>query len=407
MRPLSIVHALPFFDPATRFGGPVAQLRQVCRMLAERGHHVRVITTDLDIGPDLPRNQWVERDGYRIWYARTPRIGHCAPYYAPGVRQPLDECLPETDVLHLALSFTHMNLVAHRRAAAYGVPYVYTPRSCLDPIRLRQRRWLKLGFLASFERRIVRDATSIHVLTEIERDQVVRQGATPAQCTVIPNGCGLDPDAVLPEGDSFRQRFEIPHDAPMVLFLGRLHRIKGLDVLVDAFATLRQSVPGARLVIAGPDEGEHAVVERRTRRLGILEAVHLVGRVDGDLRLSALRAADVFALTSRSEGMPNAVLEACASGTPVLISDRCNLPEVSSFAAGRIVEVRAGTVARALAELLADRPGLDSMGENGRRMVRERFAFSTVIDRLEQMYERLAELGASSARPGGSAVQAA
>ena len=53
MRPLSIVHALPFFDPATRFGGPVSQLRQVCRMLADRGHHVRVITTYLDIGPDV------------------------------------------------------------------------------------------------------------------------------------------------------------------------------------------------------------------------------------------------------------------------------------------------------------------------------------------------------------------
>ncbi len=224
---------------------------------------------------------------------------------------------------------------------------------------------------------------------------------------MIPNGCGLDPDTVLPEGETFRRRFDIPPRAPLVLFLGRLHRIKGLDVLVDAFATLRQDVPAVQLVIAGPDEGERAAVEDRARRLGVLEAVHLVGRVDDDLRLAALRAADVFALTSYSEGMPNAVLEACASGTPVLISDRCNLPEVSSFAAGQIVEVRPEAVAGALAEILTDRTGLKSMGENGRRMVRERFAFSTVIDRLEQMYERLAQLGASSAEPQSPAVQAA
>ena len=407
MRPLSIVHALPFFDPATRFGGPVAQLRQVCRLLADRGHHVRVITTDLDVGPDLPRQQWVERDGYRIWYARAPRLGKYAPYYAPGVGEPLDACLPETDVLHLSLSFTHMNLVAHRRAAAHRVPYVYTPRSCLDPVRLRQRRLLKLGFLALYERRIIRDAAAVHVLTGIERDQALRQGAAPEQCTVIPNGCGLDPDTVFPEGESFRRRYRIPQGAPLVLFLGRLHRIKGLDVLVDAFARLRRDVPTAQLVIAGPDEGEHATVENRARRLGVLETVHLVGRLDGDLRLAALRAADVMALISHSEGMPNAVLEACASGTPVLISDRCNLPEVSSFAAGRIVEVRPVAVAGALAEILADRTRLDSMGENGRRMGRERFAFSTVIDRLEQMYERLAQLGAPSAELPTPAVQAA
>jgi len=407
MRPLSIVHALPFFDPATRFGGPVAQLRQVCRLLADRGHRVQVITTDLDIGPDLPRQQWVERDGYRIWYARAPRLGQYAPYYAPGVLEPLDMCLPGTDVLHLSLSFTHMNVVAQRRAAAHGVPYVYTPRSCLDPVRLRQRRLLKLGFMALYERRIIRDAAAVHVLTEIERDQAVRQGAAPQQCTVIPNGCGLDADMVFPDGETFRRRFDIPPRAPMVLFLGRLHRIKGLDVLVDAFATLRQRMPAAQLVIAGPDEGEHAVVENQARRLGILEAVHLVGPLDGDLRLAALRAADVFALTSLSEGMPNAVLEACAAGTPVLISDRCNLPEVSSFSAGRIVEVRAGAVAGALVEILADQPRLESMGENGRRMVRERFAFSTVIDRLERMYEQLAGPGMSSAAPGAPAVQAA
>jgi len=400
MRPLYIVHALPFFDPATRFGGPVAQLRRVCRELAGRGHHVSVVTTDLDIGPALPRDRWVERDGYRVWYASAHRLGRWAPYYAPRVREPLDACLPDTDVLHLSLSFTHLNVVARRRAAAHGVPYVYTPRSCLDPVRLRQRRVLKLGFMALHERRIIRDAAAVHVLTDVERGQALRQGARPDQCVVIPNGAEFDPDADFPDGNVFREHVRVDPDAPLVLFMGRLHRVKGLDLLVDAFARLRADVPAAQLVIAGPDEGERSAAEARARRLGITEAVHFTGRLDGELRLSAFRAADVFALTSYSEGMPNAVLEACAAGTPVLISDRCNMPEVRTWAAGRIVPVEVCAAATGLREMLADPVALRVMGGNARRMVRERFAWPTVIGRLNTLYRRLT----SSVAPDGRDV---
>jgi glycosyltransferase involved in cell wall biosynthesis len=224
----------------------------------------------------------------------------------------------------------------------------------------------------------------------------MRQGAGPGQCVVIPNGAEIDPDTVLPDGTAFRRRLGIALDAPLVLFMGRLHRIKGLDVLVDAFATVRDRFPTAQLVIAGPDEGERAAVEARARSLGLPDAVHLPGSLDGNLRLAAYSAADVFALTSWSEGMPNAVLEACASGTPVLISDQCNLPEVAAFSAGRIVPVSPAPVATALAAMLADREGLDATGANARRMVRERFAFPTVIDRLEELYDRLARPQAAS-----------
>lgn len=389
MRPLSIVHALPFFDPATRFGGPVAQLRRLCRELADRGHQVSVVTTDMGIGPDLARNQWVDRDGYRVWYTPAHPLGRWAPYYAPRVRRPLDECLPGADVLHLSLSFTHVNIVGRRRAAAHGVPYVYTPRSCLDPVRLRQRPLLKRGFLALHERRIIRDAAAVHVLTDVERRQAQSQGARPEQCVIIPNGAEFDPDADFPDGSLFRDLVGIGPNVPLVLFMGRLHRVKGLDLLVDAFVRLRTGMPAARLVIAGPDEGEQSDLQTRIRRLGLDDAVHLAGPVDGEVRRAAFRAADVFALTSHSEGMPNAVLEACAAGTPAVITEPCNLPEIEACSAGRVVPVDDTSVAAALRELLADPAKLKATGDNARRMIRERFAWPGVISNLEHLYRRL------------------
>ena len=113
--------------------------------------------------------------------------------------------LGEADLLHLSVSFTHMNILGRRLARARGVPFIYTPRGCLDPIRLRERRWSKRAFLALFERRIIRDADALHVLTEQEREQVTSQGGDPGRCFVIPNASGIDPDGPFPDGAIFRR----------------------------------------------------------------------------------------------------------------------------------------------------------------------------------------------------------
>ncbi len=383
---LRIVHAVPYFDPATRFGGPVAQLRLLCRALAGRGHDLRVVTTAVGVDESLPRDRWLERDGYRICYAPCMPGGGVAPYWAPAARGPLAEALRGADLLHLSVSFTHMNVLGRRLARASGVPFIYTPRGCLDPLRLRERRLSKLAFLALFERRIVRDAAALHVLTEQERDQVARQGGDPGKCFIIPNASELDPDGPFPDGAIFRRHAGIEAEAALVLFMSRLHRIKGLDLLVEGFARARSEADGARLVIAGPDEGERSSVEALVRKLALQDAVRFVGPLDGVLRLAALRAADVFALTSHTEGMPNSVLEACAAGAAVLVTPGCNLPEVARAGAGREVTPEPQAVAEALAGMLADRPGLRAMGERGRALVRRNFAAAVVADRIEQMY---------------------
>ena len=109
--------------------------------------------------------------------------------------------------------------------------------------------------------------------------------------------------------------------------------------------------------------------------------------------------ADAFALSSISEGMPNAVLEACAAGTPVLISDRCNLPEVADLCAGRVITIGDDAVdatACELREMLADPVALQAMGDNARHMVRDQFSWPTVIGRLDTLYRRLTVGGVAS-----------
>jgi glycosyltransferase involved in cell wall biosynthesis len=295
------------------------------------------------------------------------------------------------DVLHLALSFTHMNIAGREAALRLGVPYIYSPRMCLDPVRMRQRRLSKYAFLVLYERAIIRDAAAIQVLMEAEREHVLRQGARPEQCVLIPNGADVGTDTIFPDGAIFRKHFRIHKNAPLVLVLGRLQRAHALDALIESFASVFASIPAARLVVAGADERARASLERQADRLGIQQAILIVGRIDGNLRLAAFRAADIFALLPASPGMPATVLEAAAAGTALLVSDRCDLPELARYGAGRLVRPEVEALAAALREMLADRPGLKAMGEAARRMVRERFSFSTVVERVEQMYRSVAD----------------
>jgi glycosyltransferase involved in cell wall biosynthesis len=399
---VNIVQALPFFDPATRFGGPVVQLPLICRALAQRGHRVSVVTTALGVGRDVLRERWLERDGYRVWYARVGPLGRTAPYWAPRLTRALRETLVFADLLHVHLSFTHLNVVARRCARQQGVPYVYSPRSCLDPLRLRHRRIVKSIFLRLLERRIIRDAAAVHALTEVERQQVLRQGARDERIAVIPNASPLDPDARLPDGRALRERLRIPEQAPLVLYMGRLHVLKGLDVLLEAFAIVHALRPDAHLVVAGPDEGARSGLRARASALGVAGSVHLAGTLEGSARLSALAAADVFALVSLSEGIPNAALEAAAAGTPLLLSDRCNVPQVKEYGAGRVVAPEPAAAADALADLLGRSAQRQLIGREGKRMVRECFALPQIVIRFERLYQAIVATGAPGAAAGSA-----
>jgi histidinol-phosphate phosphatase family protein len=407
-RRLRIVRVMPWFDPATRFGGPVTQAREVCRALAARGHEVRVLTTDIGIGDDLPRDAWIARDGYHVWYGRARPWHRKAPYPAPFLRRPLVEALAGADVLCLNVGLTLLNDLAARLARRAGVPWVYNAEGALDPVRLRNRRLSKRLFLRLFERSLLRGAAAVQAVSEAEARHLALQGADPSRLHLVPNGVELPDLAAAPGGSSFRRRFAVAATAPLVLHLGRVTRLKGLDLLLPAFAAAVRRQPQAVLAVVGPEDASYGrQLVRQANHLAIADRVRFTGQLDGELRQSALRAADVFALASRSEGLPIAVLEACSFGLPVLITTACNLPEVAAAGAGLVVEPREAEIAAGLASLLADPDMRAGLGERGRRLVAEHFTLDRVVDRLAQLYGRIARAPAAGRPPPASRRRAA
>ncbi len=181
-----------------------------------------------------------------------------------------------------------------------------------------------------------------------------------------------------------------------MLFLSRVDPKKGLELLLPALA----SVPHATLVIAGSgDEGYVASLKRLARELHIEERIVWAGYLEGNDKLAALAAADLFVLPSYSENFGIAVVEALAAGLPVLITDQVAIHrEVAQAGAGRVVPCDSDALAGALAALLDDAGARQAMGARGRALAAERFSLEEMTSGLVGLYEAVVGANRSSSR---------
>lgn len=396
---MRLLYAVHGYKPAFRVGGPIESVSSAAEGLVRRGHDVTVLTTNsnLDQDLDVPVEQAVDVDGVKVWYFRhqeplqkwLPFVSYLSQsmgfLYAPGMWNALGRLVPGVDLVHTHIPFVYPTWAAARAARRVPKPLFYHQRGVFDPQRLKFRSFKKTLYIRLIERPIMRQATTLVALTEAEVASYRALGVeTP--CRVVPNGVDvgkyrtmpLSPPATLPG---------IAHGALVILFMGRLHPIKGADSLLEAFCRVAPAFPEAVLVMAGPDEW--GLVRRFSEsaedaRLG--QRVVFPGMVSGEEKLNLLARANLFCLPSAGEGFSIAVLEALASATAVLLSPGCHFPEVEAAQAGRVVAPSADALAEALGDLLSDPARLRAMGERGREFVAQHYSWDAIVTQLEEVY---------------------
>jgi glycosyltransferase involved in cell wall biosynthesis len=382
---MRILHVTPYYAPAYAFGGVVRSVEGMARALARRGHSVTILTTDaLDQTHRYSGHRDETVDGVRV--VRVPNLSPWlrgkANLSTPfGMRGAARALLPQIDVVHCHEFRTLENLLVTPFAQSLGKPLVLSPHGTLT--QATGRGGLKAAWDKVLSPAVARRFNAVVGLTEDEAQeaQTFWEGfGAQADFSVVPNGVDPQEYEGLAGREAFRERYGLG-DAPVCLFMGRLHPRKGVGLLVEAFQ--KADVPEARLVIAGPDEGMLAHIETIAD-----ERVVMTGYLGGAERLAALAGADMLALPAVGEGLPMVVLEAMAAGLPVVVSPGCNLPEAAQHGAGIEVEAAVEPLARALNKLLRDSDLRREMGEKARRLVRERFTWDAAAEQFEQLYQR-------------------
>lgn len=380
---MRLLLSIPYFAPAYAFGGSVTVAETVVEDFLRAGHQVTVATTDvLSEHERLPWDAPAQPLGAELVRFRnvSHRLAVNAAYGPLGMRRWLAANVARHDLLLLNDVYTSVSVLSARAATRRGIPFALQPLGTLSPAPERGRSLAKRAFLRLWGNRTLADATALIHSSEAERRDFLDAGARPERLLALP--LPLDLPRLGGEPKSSR---------PTVAFVGRLHPIKRIDVLLRAMALARQQVPDVRLEIVGPGDRHARELERLAHTLELDEAVRFHGFVSIEEKLRILAGAHVSALLSASEGLPIAALEAMACGTPVVLSEGCHLPEVDDVA-GIVVPGSAEEVAGALVALLGDDARRARLSTGAIAFAAE-FRRELVMPRMIGAFERLAAGG--------------
>jgi glycosyltransferase involved in cell wall biosynthesis len=343
--PLRILKVTQSYYPFLDTGGPAVKVRALAQGLAERGHSVTVLTSDLGITGDAEPAGGISKTEYgwrcddgpveTLYLAARGRYRSFS--LNPAAFRFCATRLKSFDVVHIYGTYDLLGPIVARACRKKRIPYLIEPMGMFRPIV--RNLALKRVYRQMFGDRLVQHAARVIATSIQERLELIEEGVVPAKIAVRRNGVA---SLALPERGSFRHQWKISEGAFVVLFLGRIVEKKSPDLLLEAFWRWRRSSSrkdDSFLVFAGPFENAafRRILEEHVGRTDLNGAVLFTGPLYGDAKWSAFVDADVFVLPSRNENFGNAAAEAVACGTPVIVTDTCGIAPVIDGRAGLVV----------------------------------------------------------------------
>ena len=376
---LRVAHLIPYLGRAQ--GGPVLNLSECSKAQLDQGLRVSIFsTTRASDGALAPVD------------SRATLVTEAAPGWGPLRKCPSlwERALAARfDILHSHGLWTDVNRLAAQMARRRNIPHLLTPCGMLAQGALRHHWWNKVPARIWFQQRALKKAACLQAQSEIEVQQI-REFGLRNPVALIPAAVPARPPTHAMSAPEFRSLFRVPAERRIVLYLGRLHPVKGLPRLLQAWAQIQQSVvrgqlssgplscsplscsPLSRgplssgplscsplscsplsggswsrglssgtwqLVLAGPDEAGHRRdYEARAAELGCSNSVIFTGALDGYQKWGALDAAELFVMPSDFENFGVAIAEAMQSGLPVITTTGTPWQELPAQGVGWCVE---------------------------------------------------------------------
>lgn len=375
---MKILHIAPSLNP--EWGGPPRVVIGMAKALVEKGVKVSILTTAekgkerRGIRPKGVTVQVFERGSFsRFWTA-----------YSSGVTRVMVEEIENCDLVHIHELWHYLHYVGHKTARKLKKPYGISVDGQLAPWDLSRKALRKSIYSILVQKRILKDAAFLHAVTEEEVKDIRKYGVS-NNIFIIPNGINLEDSLTLSRVHPGLPKLQ---NKKIVLFLGRIHPIKGLDLLAKAWGQIAKGRNDLVLVIVGPDtDGYKSKIEGILKSKGVTDKVIFLGMVEEDEKKIILERADIVVIPSYSEVRSLVALEAMISQKPIIITNQCHFSEISEVAAGIVIEPNVVQLEKALNELLVNPEMRKRMGQNGRTLVMERYTWDKIVNRLIEIYK--------------------
>ncbi|AFZ35696.1 glycosyl transferase group 1 [Stanieria cyanosphaera PCC 7437] len=388
---MRILQIVPSFSPV--YGGPSQMVKGLSQALAAEGIEVTIITTNTngDNGQaplDVPLGKSIWQDGYEIIYFP------CSPFrrykFSLDLLRWLASHTQDYHLAHIHALFSPVTTAAATIARWNKLPYILRPLGTLDPADLHKKKQLKQIYGLLWEKPNLAGAAAIHFTSEEEAKVSARFGTT-TKDLVIP--LGVDLPANLPALGITRKQLGIDSNTKLILFMSRIDRKKGLDLLLPALESLQAEDLDFHFVLAGgnPQEPDYqAQIKTKIANSPLKERTTITGFVQGDLKLGLLIDADLFVLPSYYENFGIAVAEAMAVGTPVVISNGVQIwQDIETMTAGWVTACEVTQLTNSLREAIESDTERKQRGENARQLAKQKYSWSAIAVEMIQVYQSL------------------
>ncbi len=307
--------------------------------------------------------------------------------WSPKLHDRINNAIKTFHVVHNHSVWMLPNSYATRCAKRIGIPVTYTLHGSLEPWAMQHSSWKKriVGLLFQYKDLHIADCLHVNSRRELEN---ARQLGFRNPIAVIPNGIKFKDSENARSDPSLLDRFPHFSDRKCFLFMARLHKKKGLDLVLRAWKKVCADFPDWHFIIAGPDDGFQSACFSLIESLGLVQKVTMTGRLDGVDKHDVFEISRFFVQPSYSEGFSMSVMEAMAANLPALISTGCNFHEAAEHGAAVEVATEQEQVNIALRKMLemSDEERM-LMGERGRDLISRKYTWDKVASMTKEMYQ--------------------
>lgn len=385
---INTLSVTPFLSP--RYGGPPPVVSAYAEGMISRGCNVNTIGTgnaqELKEAKEAGLFELSIKKGNlqcldKIWPQKW--------FNARGLSACIQKCMTSVAICHLHMFWDRPHVLAAHHAKKNNVPYVITPHGLLEPWRMAKKKLKKQIFMQLIGNRLLKDASCLHALCDQEVKSFRIAGYKGPVC-VIPNGvnAALVNEGHFPDQEDYDKWPQFKNKR-VLLFMSRLDKEKGLDILLRAWSKIYSKYPDVILAIAGPDNrGYGLIVKKMIQENSLVDSIKLLGPIYGEKKMSLMRVADAFILPSYSEGFSMAILEALAVGLPAIITPGCNFPEAIKNGAAIEAQPNSHSVAESLITLLTKSSGeLKGMKKKGQELILENYTWDICVRKMLTVYD--------------------
>ncbi|BAQ60092.1 glycosyltransferase [Geminocystis sp. NIES-3708] len=371
------------------YGGPSKSVVELTKAIGIQGIEVDIVTTTAngDHQLDVPLLTWIRENEYRIQY--FPYISQGDYKFSFKLTKWLYAHVKDYNLVHTNAIFSLTNIPAYWACQKYNIPYLITPRGMLQSWALSYKAGKKKIYYSLLEKPAINRSNGIQILATAEKDEVQALNLKPP-LFIIPNGVNKENFENLPSSSLFLEQFPEAKNKQLILFLGRIDPKKGLDLLAPAFANVHQKFSNIHLIIAGPDNvGYLTTAKKYFQDLDCLSAVTFTGILTGEIKYSALSAANIYVAPSYSEGFSMSILEGMASGLPCIFTTGCNFPEAGEANAAYVVDINSGSIEKALITCLENPEEAKKMGDRAKEFIFDNYTWDKIAKKLIKVYQKI------------------